>query len=140
VAVSLAALALAGVGAAGCSLGGGDEKGDKKPKRVTGTPNEAVSVVGQFQRATARADYRAICDGLFTASARRRAGGRRCVALLRSRAGDVRRPRIDLLGIELRGDRARVRIRSRASGQPPATDVLDLVRQGGRYRIDALGD
>jgi len=95
-------------------------------------------VVEQLDRATRAGDWRRICDRLFTAAARRRAGGRECAKGLRSAARDVRRPRIELVGIELRGRSARARVRTRAAGQAPVTEVLDLRLEDGRYRIQAL--
>lgn len=131
---SLGVLVLAGLTVAGCF--GGEEEA----KPVTGAPKAAAAVISRLERATARADYRTICNDLFTPAAKRRAGGRDCPSLLRSQVGDVRDPRIQPLATELDGNRARMRVRSRSRGQPPATDNLELVRRGGRYRIDALGD
>ena len=125
---SVAALAMAG-----CSLGGDDE-----PKRIRGAPSQAVAAVQRLDRAIRSRDYRLICDRLFTRAARRRAGGRDCPRLLRSSARGLRRPRLSVLGIELSGERARVRVRTRARGQPPLEDVIELVRRGRGSRVEAL--
>jgi hypothetical protein len=121
------------LGLAGCSLGAHEE-----PKAARGAPKQVAALVSTLDRATRGRDYRTICDELLTSSARRRAGGRDCARLLRSTARDVRRPRIELLAIEVSGPRARARVRTRAAGQPPFVDTLRLVRERGRYRIDAL--
>jgi hypothetical protein len=117
----------------GCSLGR-----DEEAKPVRGAPRQVVATVGRLERATARHDWRTICDGLFTRAARRRAGGSDCARRLRSDAQDVRRPRIQLLAIRVSADRASVRVRSRAAGQPPFVDVIELRRVGRGYRIESL--
>jgi hypothetical protein len=124
---------VAPVALAGCSLGG-----DEEPQAVKGAPRQVAQTVGALERATRTGDYRSICDRLFTASARRRAGGRDCPRLLGSTAEGLRGPRIQILGIDISGDRAKVRVRSRAAGQPPLVDTIVLRRERGSYRIDAL--
>jgi hypothetical protein len=125
---SMAALALSG-----CSLGEEDE-----PKPIRGAPRQVVEAVQELDRAIRARDFDRICTRLFTAAARRRAGGRDCARLLRSTARGLRRPAVTVVGIELSGDRAEVRVSSRARGQPPLEDVIELVRRGRGYRIEAL--
>jgi hypothetical protein len=129
-----AACSLALAGLAGCSLGGGEQ-----PPRVTGAAREVASVVERLERAVAGRDWGAICDDLFTSAARRRAGGADCPRLLRSDAAGVRSPRIEVVRIAIKGDRAAARVRTRARGQPPLTDVIELRREDGRYRVESLG-
>ena len=126
-----AAIALA---AGGCSVG--DEE---KPKPARGATSGVATTVAALERATRAGDFATVCDRLFTASARKRAGGADCARLLRSQARDVRRPTIRVVGIRIRGERASVRVRTTAQGQPPVVDTLELVREGGGYRVDALG-
>ncbi len=95
-----------------------------------------LAALGQ---ATQRGDFRTVCRDLFTTSARRRAGGRDCEELLRSTAGEVRRPQIQLLGIEVEGRRAEVRVRTFAAGQPAVVERIRFAREGPEWRIDALG-
>jgi hypothetical protein len=94
--------------------------------------------VTELERASARGDWTAICNDLLTRDARRRAGGSDCVRLTRSSAEAVVRPRIEVLGIELRDGAADVRVRTRARGQAPVEDVLKLRRERGEWRVDAL--
>ena len=117
----------------GCSLGGDEEAG---PAR--GAPKAVASVIQRLDQATRRRDFRTICDELFTSAARRRAGGKDCRRLLGSATQDVRRPRIQIVAIRIEGKRATVRVRSRAAGQRPLEDEVELVREGGGYRISAL--
>jgi hypothetical protein len=116
---------------AGC-LGGG-EGDDPSQRAIAGT-------IQRLERATAQGDFAAVCDDLLTASARRRAGGPDCVRLTRSAAGDLKRPRIELKQVDLDGAVARVTVLTRAAGQAALSERLVLRRQGGRWRIDSLGD
>jgi hypothetical protein len=118
----------------GCSLGGHEET-----RPAAGAPRAVAAAIQELDSATRARDYRRICDELFTAAARRRAGGADCERLLRSAAQGVRRPRIQIVAIRIEGDRATVRVRSRAANQRPLVDEVELVRaERGRYRIAAL--
>jgi hypothetical protein len=118
----------------GCSIGG-----DEEPKPVSGVPKEIAATVDRLERAVADTDYRTVCDDLFTARARKRAGGAECANQLRSAAEGVRGPTIEIRGIEVKGDRARVRVSTKARGQERVTDTLDLRREGERWLVEALG-
>jgi len=128
-------MAVAGVLAlTGCSLGA-----DEEPQEATGPPAEIAAVVQRLERATAGRDWATICSDLFTEAARKRAGGADCARLLRGAAADVRRPSIEITGIQVReGGRARVAIRTRADGQEVVSDSLELRRVAGEWRVEAL--
>src|SRR5215210_7798100 len=127
------AVPLALFGGGGCALDGSAE-----PKAAKGAAREAAAVVERLERASARGDWRSVCADIFTAGARRRAGGRDCPRLLRSDAGRLTRPRIDVVRVTVRGRGLALRVRSRALRQPPLEDVIELRRERGRYRIEAL--
>jgi hypothetical protein len=118
---------------AGC-LGADDE-----PRPATGAPRAIAEVVERLEVATADRDFAVVCRDLLTAAARERAGGRDCVRLTRSAAAGVARPSIDLVAIDLDGASARVRVRTRATGQAVVGDVLVLRRESGEWRVDSLG-
>ena len=118
---------------AGCSLGADDE-----PPPARGIPREIAALVERLEAATRRGDYASVCTDLLSAQARRRAGGRDCPRLLRSAAGEVRRPRLEVVRITVRGRFTEARVRSRAAGQPTLVDTVRFVREGSGYRIDAL--
>lgn len=119
---------------AGCSLGGGEPV--QEP--VRGAPRAVARVVAKLDAATRRGQYRRICYELFTAAARRRAGGRDCPSLLRSTARELRNPSVELVAIRVTSKQALARVRTRAAGQAPIADVLVLRRERGAYRIEAL--
>jgi hypothetical protein len=118
----------------GCSLGA-----DEEPRQVVGPPAEIAATVQRLERATAAHDWPTICKDLFTEAARERAGGDDCARLLGTAAAGVRRPAIEIRAIQVReGGRARVEIRTRAEGQEPASDALELRRERGEWRVEAL--
>ena len=117
----------------GCSGGSDDD-----PKPIEGAPKEVTEAVAALEAATRERDFQRICDELLARAARKRAGGEDCAELLRSTAGDVRRPKISPLSIRVRGERADVRVRTTARGQAAIEDTIRLVREGGRWRIAAL--
>jgi hypothetical protein len=117
----------------GCSIGA-----DSEPQPVSGAPKQIAATVDQLGRAIAKKDYAEVCDRLFTAAARRRAGGDACANALTSAAGDVRHPAIKIRGIEVKGDRAAVKVVTTAEGQARLIDTLQLRRQGKRWLVEAL--
>jgi hypothetical protein len=120
----------------GAGCGGG---GASKPQPIAGAAKEAAEVVQRLEKATARKDFTTICDDLLASATREQAGGDDCAAILGARVRDVRRPRIKIQSIDLDGPRAQVKVRTTAVGQAPATDVIRLVRENGRFRVISLG-
>jgi stress response protein SCP2 len=52
----------------------------------------------------------------------------------------VRSPMIEIRGIQVReGGRASVEVRTRAAGQRAVSEVLQLRRENGEWRVEALG-
>ncbi len=118
----------------GCSLGA-----DEEPKRISGEAAQVALTVKRLERAVEQKDYATICQQLFTARARERAGGEECTRQLRSAAEGVEQPRIEIERIDLKKDRATVKVRTEAEGQARVSDELQLRRQGGRWLVEALG-
>ncbi|HLM08486.1 MAG TPA: hypothetical protein VK307_02165 [Thermoleophilaceae bacterium] len=120
---------------AGCSLGA-----DEEPQRASGATADVAAVVAGLERATRDGDFATVCDDILTRAARERAGGRDCARLVRSASEGVRRPAIQVRAIRVEGGRARVIVRTTAAGQVPVTDRLDLRREQGEWRVEALLD
>jgi hypothetical protein len=118
----------------GCSLGADDEA-----KPASGPPAQIAATVDRLERAVATRDYDTICDRLFTARARKRAGGAECARQLGSAAEGVKNPSIEIEAIDVNGNRAAVTVRTHADGQARLKDELQLRRQGGRWLVEALG-
>lgn len=119
---------------AGCGGGGGDE-----PKPIKGPAKEVAAVVQRFEKAMRQRDFKVVCDQLLSSSVRSRSGGDDCPRIFGERAADVKRPRIRIDAIEVAGHKATVRVHTTASGQASVADTIRLVREGGRFRIAALG-
>jgi hypothetical protein len=118
----------------GCSLGG-----DEEAKPASGPAAEVAATVDRLERAVTRRDYAGVCDRLFTAEARQRAGGDDCARQLGSATEGLKRPRIEIEAIDVRGRTAAVKVRTTAVGQASARDELRLRREDGRWLVEALG-
>lgn len=105
---------------------------------MAGAVNEIATVVSELGRATASHDFAAVCDDLLTSAARERAGGNACVRNLRARTAGVRRPRIVLRRVNLRERSASARVVARAAGEDARREVLELRREDGEWRIEAV--
>jgi hypothetical protein len=113
---------------------------DEEAEPVGGAARDIAGVVERLERATAERDFATVCDDLFTAAARERAGGEDCERLTRSAAEGVARPRIEMQAIDIRADAARVEVTTHAAGQAEVPAVLELRREGGEWRVEALGE
>ncbi|HMJ95815.1 MAG TPA: hypothetical protein VK486_08175 [Thermoleophilaceae bacterium] len=93
----------------------------------------------RLERAVVTRDYETVCDRLFTVQARKRAGGAECARQLRSDTDGVKKPSIEIQAIDVKGNRATVRVWTRAQGQARVSDELRMRRKGGRWLVEALG-
>ena len=118
----------------GCSVGGDDE-----PKPVSGPAKEVGAAVERFEHAVDRRDFKTICDELFTATARQRAGGDECVAQTSSATEGLTRPRLQIEEIRVSDDSASVTVATEAAGQARVTDSLELRKTDGRWLVEAVG-
>jgi hypothetical protein len=112
---------------------------DEEPVPAGGAARDIARVVDRLEQATAAGDFGTVCDDVFTAAARERAGGEDCERLTRSAGEGIARPRIDIEAIEIRADRARVEVTTHAAGQAEVPAVLQLRREDGEWRVEALG-
>ncbi len=122
------------------AFGSGCLGGDDQPRPATGAAREIANVVQSLERATVRGDWKAVCEDLLTKAARRRAGGPRCERRTRAAAAEIARPAIEITAIKVRGRRAEVGVRTTAEGQAEVRDVLQLRRERGVWRVEALSD
>jgi hypothetical protein len=113
---------------------------DEEAVPARGAARDVAGVVDRLERATAAKDFRTVCEELFTAAARQRAGGDDCERLTRSAAEGIARPRIEMRSIHIRADVARVEVTTSAAGQAEVPNVLELRREEGRWRVEALAD
>jgi hypothetical protein len=119
---------------AGC--GGG---GNGKPKPISGPAKDVATVIQRLEKATAARNFTTICNDLLASATRKQAGGEQCPDVLDQRARGVAHPRIRIQSIEVKGDRAQVRVRTTATDQASTGDVINLVREHGSFRVLSLG-
>lgn len=110
--------------------------------KSTPTPVAAVKgTVTRFADASARKDYRTICEQLLAQDLVKNVEqyGLPCEQALKQGLGDVQDPKLTVGAIVVRGGRATARVKTSASNQPPSTDTLQLRLAGDEWRIAALG-
>jgi hypothetical protein len=130
--LAAAALALAGCGADEENPGGGGG-GPSADQQVR-------AVVAKFGIATREKDYQEICDRLLAdALVQKIEGvGLPCEAALQRGLGDVRAPTLEINEVSISRGRALVSIHTTAAGQAPSDDALQLVSEGGDWKIASL--
>jgi hypothetical protein len=133
--VALVALALISAGVALLLFG----RGDDEPPPVSGTPEDVVATILDFERAVADRDFATVCDRLFTADARERAGGENCPSVLARGAAQSGSPRIQIRSLVVRGDEATATVLASVPGRPASTSAIELARERGRFRIVSAG-
>jgi hypothetical protein len=106
------------------------------------TPQEQVrTTVGDFGRATAAKDYRALCEDLLAPQLVDKVTqvGLPCETALRRGLGRVKDPHLTIGRVQVDGDHASAEIRTSAAGEPPSKDTLELVNVNGTWKIASLG-
>jgi hypothetical protein len=106
------------------------------------TPDEQVrATVGDFGRATAAKDYRALCEEILAPQLVDKVTqvGLPCETALRRGLGKVRDPHLTIGRVQVEGDRATAEIRTSAAGEQPSKDTLKLVNVNGTWKISSLG-
>jgi hypothetical protein len=129
---AVAALALVGCGADEENPGGGGG-GPAADQQVR-------AVVATFGIATREKDYQEICDRLLADALVQKIEdvGLPCEAALQRGLGDVRAPTLEINEVSISHGRALVSIHTTAAGQAPSDDALQLVREGGDWKIASL--
>jgi hypothetical protein len=131
---AIAALAVVGIALLVSKLSGTE---DTPP--ITGAPKDVVATVMQFETALAGRDWAGICDRLYTKEARAAAGGARCATTLAQSAGGLREPKVTIVSVTVKGQAATVVVSASVNGKAPVTDSIQLLREGGRFRISSAG-
>jgi hypothetical protein len=127
IAASIAAVAALALAALGCGSGPSDE-----PARVRETMNS-------FKDSVESGDTATICTKLLARRlvANLTALGLPCDVALQS-FKSVKRPKLKVLRIKVRGKEAFATVRTNAVGQRPSEDTVHLIREGSDWRIDDL--
>ena len=93
--------------------------------------------LARFEKASADKDYQTLCDDLLASSYVKQtaSSGLPCEVALRTGLEDVKNPTLQVLTVEVTGDRAAARVRGTAAGQVPGEDVYTLVREDDQWKI-----
>jgi hypothetical protein len=104
-----------------------------------GRDDEALvrDALERYEQASADKDVQTLCDELFASSFVRQtaSSGLPCEVALRTALEDVSSPTLDVLSVEVNGDRALARVRGTAAGQVPGESNYTLVREDDAWRI-----
>ena len=134
-AATAAVLALA-LGVTAC--GGGSDR----PKGPSPAQDRAAvrGTLLKLEQATAAHDYATMCNQVLARTLVQRVAGAGlpCETALRLGLGKVHQPRLQVATIKVTGNRALAQVYSGAAHQKASTDVVQLVREGGSWRVAAL--
>ena len=112
--------------------GGSDKPSDADGVRAT---------LAAFGEASAKHDYRRVCAELLAKpvidSVRR--AGLSCESAMKSALEGVQAPKIEVREVKITGDRASAKVHTTAANQPASDDTVALVKEGGDWKIGALG-
>jgi hypothetical protein len=129
----LAALLLCGALAlAACGGGGSPKRSDADRVRDT---------LSAFGEASAKHDYRRVCADLLAKavidSVRR--AGLSCESAMKTALQGVESPKLEVRQVTIKGNRASATVHTTAASQQASDDTVALVREGGAWKIGALG-
>lgn len=108
-----------------------------------GDPSDEERVrdaVAAFGAASAKKDYQEICDELVAKDLAEsvEAVGLPCEVAFKRGLDPVKEPKVEIKKVTINKTRALVNVRSTAKNQPPSDDTLELVLEGGDWRISSL--
>jgi hypothetical protein len=130
----LAALLLCGALAlAACGGGGGS------PKRSDA--DRVRDTLSAFGQASAEHDYRRVCADLLAKPVidAVRGAGLSCESAMKTALQGVQSPKLEVGQVTIKGNRASAKVHTTAANQQASDDTVALVREGGDWKIGALG-
>jgi hypothetical protein len=132
---ALAAGLVAAAGLAACGSGGG-HKGPTPAQDRAAVRDTLV----KLERATATHDYATMCNQVLAREliARVAGAGLPCQTAMKLGLRGVRQPHLTVTAIKVSGNRALAQVYSGAQGQKAASDVVQLVRERGAWRVASL--
>ncbi len=100
---------------------------------------EVRETLDRFAQATRDKDYQELCDEILARDLvdRVRRAGLPCEVALKFGFEKRQNPRLEVLGVQVNGDRASARVRTSAVAEVPSTDVVELVDEDG-WRVASL--
>jgi hypothetical protein len=114
--------------------------GGQHTRSTAAQQQQVRGTLARFVQASAQGDYASLCSSLLAGElvAKIRSVGVPCELAVRTGLDSVRDPKLRIGSVYVRGDRASVMVRSWAAGQKPSTDVVELVRERGGWRVASL--
>jgi hypothetical protein len=94
----------------------------------------------ELEQATAARNYQKLCDRVLARELVRKvaSAGLPCEAALRLGLRGVRSPHLQVSTVKVAGNHALAEVYSGAAGQKASSDVVQLVREGGAWRVMSL--
>jgi hypothetical protein len=94
----------------------------------------------QLDEATASHNYQLLCNRVLARELVQKvaSAGLPCEEALRIGLGKVRQPHLQVTEIKVQGNHALAQVYSGATGQRSSTDIVQLVREGGGWRVTSL--
>jgi len=113
--------------------------GGASPKRSDA--DRVRDTLAAFGQASAKHDYRRVCAELLAKpvidSVRR--AGLSCESAMKSALQGVQSPKLEVGAVTIKGNRASAKVHTTAANQSASDDTVALVREGGDWKIGALG-
>jgi hypothetical protein len=131
--LAVAGAALIAAGVAGC----GSSNHTPSPAADRAAVRGALV---QLDEATAAHNYQLLCNRVLARELVRKvaSAGLPCQEALRIGLGGVRQPHLQVTRIKVQGNHALAQVYSGATGQQSSTDIVQLVREQGGWRVTSL--
>jgi hypothetical protein len=133
------AAALMATGLVACGSGGAD--GPQKAKPTAAQDQAAVrGALVELEKATAAHDYATLCTRVLARELVQKVAGAGlpCETALSVGLKGVKQPHLQVSQIKVTGNHALAQVYSGATGQKNSTDVVQLVRERGSWRVTSL--
>jgi hypothetical protein len=113
--------------------------GTNAKKNARGPAERVADTVSALQQDLVTRNWADICAQVYSSKARAQAGGDSCPAYVRRGAAGLRSPHIRVRKVDVGRGRASAHVITTAAGQAEVPETIELVLEGGKYRVAALG-
>jgi hypothetical protein len=113
--------------------------GGASPKRSDA--DRVRDTLAAFGQASAKHDYRRVCAELLAKPVidNVHRAGLSCESAMKTALQGVQSPKLEVREVTIKGNRASAKVHTTAANQPASDDTVALVREGGDWKIGALG-
>jgi hypothetical protein len=108
----------------------------------TDDEKEVRQTVERFGNASRDKDYQTLCDDLFSKAIveQLRSTGQPCEVSLKIGLSDVQNPTLEVRSVKVDGNKASAEVDSKAAGQRPSHDTIELIKEDDGWRISSLAN